>query len=93
MEANRITFLKFSKEITGCTSPDLEGTGLVDVYRTTVEGVIGPVLSYSFYVLASAVVTPNDPVQRENEMRTKTLPSPVFWPVVSSTISVWYLGT
>jgi hypothetical protein len=93
MNANRATFLKFSEEVTGYSSLDLEGTGLVDVYQAVVEGAIGDTLGAQFYALAAEVVSPVDPVQRENGMRAQVLPSAIFWPVVSNLISLWYLGS
>jgi hypothetical protein len=92
MNANRPIFLRFSEEITAYSSLDLEGTGMVDIYQAVLEGAVGSTLLPSFYALASAVTSPVDAVQREDVMRTKVLPSPIFWPVVSNLISLWYLG-
>jgi hypothetical protein len=93
MNANRLIFLRLSEEVTGYSTADLDGTGMVDAFRTVIEGALGDTLTLDFYGLASAVIEPSDPVQREDVMRTKVLPSPVFWPVVSGLISLWYLGT
>jgi hypothetical protein len=92
MNANRPVFLRFSEEITAYSSPELQGTGMVDTYQAVLEGAVGSTLLPSFYALASSVTSAVNGVQREDLMRTKVLPSPIFWPMVSNLISLWYLG-
>jgi hypothetical protein len=72
MNENRATFLKFSEEVTGYSSLDLEGTGLVDVYQTVVEGAIGETLAAQFYALTTTVGSPVDPLERDNELTHQT---------------------
>ena len=93
MDGNSATFLNFNAEITGYSAVDLEGTGLVAGYQQLLEGALGENLTKQFYALANGVLAYKDPAQRENEMRTKVLPSTIFWPIVANLIALWYLGT
>jgi hypothetical protein len=93
MNAKRAIFVDFCSEITGYSKFELEGTGVVDSYQELLEKVLGPELVSEFYRLAEAVVRLDDPEDREKRIRDCLLPPSMFGPVVSSLISLWYLGT
>jgi len=89
MNSKRSLFVDFCSEITGHSPLELEGTGLVDLYQDLLEKILGPHIS-GFYGLAGSLLkAPGDPEQAARTL----LPSSPFWPVLSSLIGLWYLGT
>lgn len=93
MEDRRRLFLDLCSELTGFSRFELEGTGLVEAHQKLLEGVLGEPMSERFYALAAAVLSSDAAADREQKIRETLLPPAPFWPVVSSLITLWYLGT
>jgi len=91
MSDQRHIFLEFSSVLTGYSTLELEGTGLVGTYQELLGNVLGPTLTSEFYSLAGVVVSAVDADSREQKVREAFLPSK-FWPVLTSLIWLWYLG-
>lgn len=89
MNATRSLFVDFCSIITGRSGLELLGTCLVDTYQDLLSQILGPKLS-DFYDLASSVV--KAPGDRE-EAAQAILPASTFWPVITSLMGLWYLGT
>ncbi len=89
----RTIFVEFCAFLTGYSVTALEGTGLPDTYQQLLEQVLGHSLMQQFHELSHKVVALSEPASREEEMRRSVLPSPIFWPVVSNLISLWYMGS
>ncbi|MDB5347057.1 MAG: hypothetical protein JWP89_5434 [Schlesneria sp.] len=92
MNPKRHTFLEFCVEITGYPSVVLEGTGVVDLNQQLLEDVLGSTLIAKFYLLIETVLALSDASEREKRIRETVLPSPLFGPVVTNLIRLWYLG-
>jgi hypothetical protein len=86
------TFLSFCELITGYSVLDLTGTGLAGSYKSILDAALGPAMAQRFYLMASQILAVQDVTQREIDMRENVLASPIFWPVVSNLMSLWYLG-
>lgn len=93
MDRNRLVFLAFSEAVTGYSSLELEGTGLVDDYQGLLDGALGEEISIQFYSVAREITEIADPQERQKKIAEEVVSSPVLWPIVSNLISLWYLGT
>lgn len=92
MNPKRHTFLEFCSEITGYPSVALEGTGVVGLNQQLLEDVLGSDLSAEFYDLIETALAPGEASEREKQIREIVLTSPVFGPVATNLIRLWYLG-
>src|SRR6266568_5519711 len=89
MDDTRSLFLNLSSEITGYSPLELETTGLVDLYHELIEEILAARLA-DFYGFAKSVVDSSGALEETGRVMAS---SSVFWPVVSSLISLWYLGS
>jgi hypothetical protein len=89
MDDSRSLFLNISSEITGYSPRELETTGLVDLYHELIEEILAARLT-DFYGFAKSVVDSSGALEETGQVMAS---SSVFWPVVSSLISLWYLGS
>ncbi len=92
MDKNRQIFLELSSELTGYSSLDLEGTGLVDHYWKLVEYEITPTVVEQLYNKAKTVLGIKNEADRDHAMQINIAASPTLWPVCSALINLWYLG-
>jgi len=92
MNATRRTFLHFSAELTGYSTGDLEGTGLVDAYQALLEDQVGKDPAAQWYATARRVLRCRSSRAREHAMRVDVLASPILWPVCTALIVLWYQG-
>lgn len=93
MSADRRLFLEFCAEVTGYTPSDLEGTGLVDEYQALVAQQVGPAITQRLYATVRRVLAHPPGKTREHAMQVDLIASPTLWPVVTSLIQLWYLGS
>ena len=94
MPLNRKSFLLICSEITGYTSFELEGTGLVDSYHQLLRQILGPQVTEEFAKsIDNVLVTEPDTVERQAAVERVLEPPSQFWPVISGLVSLWYLGT
>jgi hypothetical protein len=89
----RNVFDPFCSFITGFSVLELQGTGLLDTYRTLIEQVLGEQLSPDLYGHMRSVITAETQAARDQQFTSLITSSEVLWPVVSRLISLWYLGT
>ncbi len=94
MTLSREAFHSLSAELTGYSTFDLEGTGLVDQYHKLLLDVLGPQLSQELAtILENILPHPPGSEQRKNEITGLLKPPSLFWPVMTALITLWYLGT
>jgi hypothetical protein len=94
MKMTRDTFLAFSSEITGYSTYDLEGTGLVTLYHDLLENVLGPRLGGELEVLLCGLLAYPAGSSARQEAMVQSLGAPsLFAPVVSNLVLLWYLGS
>jgi hypothetical protein len=93
MNPNRAVFLQFSEAVTGYSSLELEGTGMVDIYQAVIEQALPASIVDTFYEAATSATAPTDLKQQASVITSEIVPSPLLWPIVSNLVSLWYLGT
>ena len=89
MDDTRSLFLNLSSEITGYSSLELETTGLVDLYHALIEEILAAKLA-DFYGFAKSAIDSSGDLEETARVMAS---SSVFWPVISSLIGLWYLGS
>jgi len=89
MDDARMLFLNFCSAITGYSPLELETTGLVDQYRQLLEAILATQLDDFYRIAKSIAAVPGDP----DAILRALDPAPLWWPVVSSLIGLWYLGS
>jgi len=93
MVISREAFAEFSAEVTGYTAFELEGTGLIDTHHKLLEEILGPHLTGELGRLITDILCyPPASAEREKAIRDSLQATSIFWPVVSSLISLWYMG-
>lgn len=92
MNSERDTFLNFCAEITGYSSIELEGTGLVDQFHSLLEWFVGRTVAEQFYQAAEAVLREQSSPERTKMINTLIVTSPLLWPITSNLVELWYLG-
>jgi hypothetical protein len=77
---NRESFLIFCSEITGYSTFELEGTGLVDSYHQLIQEVLGRQLTEELSkIVANILFYPAGSEERENVIRRSLLAPAPFW--------------
>jgi hypothetical protein len=92
MDKNRQIFLELSSELTGYSTVDLEGTGLVDDYWKLVEHEVTDQVADQLYVMAATVIGIKNEAKRNHAMHINIVASPTLWPICTALINLWYLG-
>lgn len=90
MNARRSKFLQFCSDITGYSTAQLEGTGLVDTYLDLVDSVLGTKAPGFHELVAKVDALPAD--DREAFLRNVLAGTDLYPPVIRALISLWYLG-
>jgi len=92
MHKEHSDFLKLSSELTGYSTVDLEGTGLVKLFADLVENEIRPKVTEFLYDSARYVFNHKTEEERELAMQIYIIASPTLWPVCKAIITLWYRG-
>ena len=92
MSKDHQNFLKLSSELTGYSTVDLEGTGLVKLFDDLVAHEIGDKVTEFLYDTARFVFNHKTEEERELAMRIYIIASPTLWPACKAIITLWYRG-
>jgi hypothetical protein len=90
VNAKRSKFLQFCSDITGYSTAQLEGTGLVDTYLALIDSVQGPKAPGFHELVAKVGAVPAD--DREAFIRDVLAGTDLYPTVIRALISLWYLG-
>lgn len=85
------TFIRFSSEITGFTDFQLQGTGMADLYYSTVTSVVGASVMEELLAAFDGIKEEGDGLERA--LRTAILGDEKLGPVARNIIKLWYIGT
>ena len=95
VERNLDDFLEFSSLITGFGAYHLRGTGLVELYLTTVTEIVGDATMKALLgaYRNAADEAAGDAALLERSVRRVIMSDPKLGPVTRHLIKLWYVGT
>jgi len=85
VETTRL-FLQLSEALTGYSSADLLGTGLLETYYNEVRDIVGG------RIFGRLLVTWDESSSRSSEACTRILGDPMLGPIARNIITMWYVG-
>ncbi|MBK8313780.1 MAG: hypothetical protein IPL01_07020 [Acidobacteria bacterium] len=87
-------FLDLSSLLTGFDKVDLQGTGLAEIYRKEVLGIIGAQITTEIEKAGTAIYRKyrNREKLMEEAVRSEILSHAILGPLAKNITSMWYLG-
>jgi hypothetical protein len=92
-DADRATFVAISSVLTGFAPLDLEGTGMVSTYLSTLHREVDLATRTAFFVLARSILERGSEAAIDAGVRDELLPSATLGPVARGLIKLWYYAT
>lgn len=90
-QSSLTAFLSLSKDLTGFSSFELQGTGEAQAYLDTLQRAVGASLADQLMAAHSAVTATG--AQREVEIRRNILSDATLGPMARAVLMMWYSGT